>query len=232
MAPTNEMVHSLLANFPVAELASDEERRVFEGIKNRVVGAPDALAELKYLYKIKGFSDFAVGLMWIAERAAKNPEMAAVSPEDETLLLSSFRRAVGEHVPPPAQSAPPEGTVDVTGAPRGETDKAFAAKLEQFAEAVQSGTEGRGTMLESLFNECEAATTLSNGEDFKELGTLLAEFLKYIAENELLDDVRVINIVSNVSSSVSQWAISPAEARTSVLEEALSILRDFKTHFE
>ena len=226
MIQTNELARTLLANFPFAELGSDEQRQVFNRLKTRFGQTPDAAAELKNLYKVKGFSDFAAVMMWILERAQKDPQLAATSPEDETLLLSTFRRAMGEQSIPsvPAPSA---------GEGMGATDeKGFALQLERFSEVVQSGVDGRGAQLEALFNGCEVIAHESADEDFKQFGALLAGFLKYIAESELLDDIRVINIVSNISSSVSQWAISPSDARHGLMEEALGVLRDFKTHFE
>jgi hypothetical protein len=226
MTQTNEVVRTLFANFPIAELGSDEQRKVFDKLKTRFGQTADAAAELKNLYKVKGFSDFAAVLLWILERAQKEPQLAATSPEDETLLLSTFRRAMGEQGLP---SAPVPLASGGTGA---SDETGFASQLERFSEVVQSGIEGRGAQLESLFNKCEGITNSTSDSDFKQFAALLADFLKYIAENELLDDVRVINIVSNVSSLVSQWAISPSEARHGLMEEALGMLRDFKTHFE
>ncbi len=230
MTQTNEAVRSLLANFPVAELASEEHRRVFEKIKNKLQESSDAREELKDLYRVKGLSDFATALMWIVDRSGKAPELAAITPEDKTLLLSSFRRAVGGAEPQEVSPAAPQGAGDVgTG---GGDDSAFAAQLEKFSEAVQSGTEGRSLLLEGLFDECEAPPTPGQPDNFNQFKSLMAEFLKYIAENELMDDVRVINIFSNISSTVCQWAISPPEARAGLMDEALTPLRDFKTHFE
>jgi hypothetical protein len=226
MTQTNEIVRALFTNFPIAELGSDEQRKVFDRLKTRFGQAPDAGAELKNLYKVRGFSDFAAVMMWILERAQKDPELAATSPEDETLLLSTFRRAMGEQGKP--------STSDLSAGPEASAsdEKGFASRLERFSEAVQGGIEGRGAQLESLFNDCEAMVNQTSDSDFKQFGALLADFLKYIAESELLDDVRVINIVSNTSSTVSQWAISSSDARHGLMEEALGMLRDFKTHFE
>ncbi|MBI3580190.1 MAG: hypothetical protein HY089_12365 [Ignavibacteriales bacterium] len=47
-----------------------------------------------------------------------------------------------------------------------------------------------------------------------------------------MDDVRVMNILSNVSSPVSQWANAAPEARGGLLEDGLGPLRDFKSLFE
>jgi hypothetical protein len=226
MTQTNDAVRALFANFPVAELGSVEQRTVFHKIKDRFSQTADAELELKDLYKVKGFSDFAAVLMWILERAQKDPQLAAVGPADETLLLSTFRKAMSEQgfLPPSAPSPREE--------PGGQDEKAFAAQLEKFSEAIQGGVEGRGPMLEALFNDCGHAANSNSGDEFKQFNVLLADFLKYIAESELLDDVRVINILSNVSSAVTQWASASSEARPSLMEEAMGMLRDFKTHFE
>lgn len=226
MTQSNDVVRTLLAKFPVAELDSDEQRKVFDKLKTQFGQTTDVGAELKKLYKVKGFSDFASVMMWILERSQMDPQLAATSPEDEILLLSAFRRAMGEQgiLSGPAPSSGVGGGAG--------DEKGFASRLEHFSEAVQSGIEGRGAELESLFNDCEGIVNRTSDPDFKQFGRLMADFLKYIAEGELLDDVRVINIVSNIASSVSQWAISPPEARHALMEEALGMLRDFRTHFE
>jgi hypothetical protein len=226
MTQTNDVVQTLFANFPIGELGSDEHRQIFEKLRSRFGQSSDASEELKNLYKVKGFSDFAAVMMWILERAQKDPQLAATSSEDETLLLSTFRKAMGEQVFP---SAPSPSAGEGLG---GSDERGFASQLDQFSESVQSGIEGRGAQLENLFNECEGIANRASDPDFKQFGTLMADFLKFIAEGELLDDVRVINIVSNISSSVSQWAIAPADARHGLIEEALGMLRDFRTHFE
>ena len=224
MTQTDEVVRTLFANFPTGELRSDEQRQIFDRLKTRFGQIPDGAAELKNLYTVKGFSDFAAVMMWIRERAQKDPQLAATTPEDKALLLSTFRRAMGEQGLPSASSA--NGGTGASG------EKDFASELERFSEAVQSGIQGRGAQLESLFNYCEGIANSTADPDFKQFGALMADFLKYIAESELLDDVRVINIVSNISSSVSQWAISPSDAQHGPMEEALGMLRDFRTHFE
>jgi hypothetical protein len=223
MTQSNDVLQSILSNFPVAELDSDAHRTVFESVKNRLIRATDSFEELKTLYKVKGFADFATGLMWMIERADKSSSQMTIGPEDETLLLSSFRRAVSEKAPSREGSAPSGGD---------EGEKGFASLVEQFAEAVQSGAgEGR-MLLQYLITECEAIVGRGGASDFVELSSFLAEFLKYIIESDLLDDVRVINILSNVSSVVTQWSNTPASARQGVLEEALATLRDFRSHFE
>ena len=223
MTQANDVLQSILSNFPESELGSGEQQRVFEGIKSRLLGAPDAVEELKVLFKVKGFADFATGLMWMIDRAGKSSGQVTIGPEDETLLLSSFRRAVGDSNPADGAAAPAEA---------GEWEKGFASLVEQFAEAVQSGSGESKILLQDLVSECDSLGTRGGGEEIVELSSLLAEFLKYISQTDLLDDVRVINILSNVSSVVTQWSSTPASARQGILEEALASLRDFKSHFE
>jgi hypothetical protein len=223
MTQSNDILQSILSNFPVSELGSDTQQRLFESIKNRLIGAPDSFEELKTLYKVNGFADFATGLMWMVERAEKTSGQTAIGPEDETLLLSSFRKAAGEQAP--SQEGSPPSADD-------EGEKGFASLVEQFAEAVQSGAGESKMLLQDLISECESIGRRGGAADFVELSSYLAEFLKYISESDLLDDVRVINILSNASSVVSQWSITAASAREGILEEALASLRDFKSHFE
>jgi hypothetical protein len=47
-----------------------------------------------------------------------------------------------------------------------------------------------------------------------------------------MDDVRVMNILSNVSSPVSSWAQAAPDGREGILAEGTEILRTFKSLFE
>jgi len=228
MTQAQEVVQSLLSHVPVEELSSDEERAVYEKVKERLASASDLNAELRSLYRVKSFSDFALCLMWIAERAERNPLMLAASPEDETLVFSSFRRALGEGVSAEAiAAAPTEPPAVGSGDPAG-----FSFLIEQFAERVQSGDESRTVLLDNLVKECNAVVAGEYAPDHKEFCGLLAEFLSYVSENQLLDDIRVLNILANIPSPVAQWASAAPGARAGLLEEATSVLQDFRSHFE
>ena len=228
MTTSNKILQTLLSNFPLAELSSGEQQNMFESVKNRLIEAPDSGEELNNLYKVTGFSQFAMGLMWMIDRAEKSPGQIAIGLEDETLLLSSFRKAMAEQSSPGQQSASAAEVIEI-----GEADeKAFAGQVERFSESVQSGSGGTIMFLEDLVTESETIARQGGASELAEFCSLLVEFLKFISERELLDDVRVINIVPNISSTVSQWANTPPDARTGIMEEALSILRDYKTQFE
>ena len=223
MAQQHDVLANILESFPVAELSPGVQQEAFLGIKNRLLSASNVEAELKKLFKVNGFSDFAAGLLWVVDRAMKSPGTPGISMEDETLLLATFRRAIGDQTAEPSPGA---------GAGGNEAELALATSLERFSEAVQGGTDDRETFHVSLLGMTEGPELQEVGGEAAQIATLLADFLRYIADNQLLDDIRVINILSNISSSISQWANTPAEGRSGIIEESLSLLRDFRSQFE
>ncbi|HCA81669.1 MAG TPA: hypothetical protein DEP53_18220 [Bacteroidetes bacterium] len=224
MAQQQEVLATILESFPVAELSTDEQRETFVAIKDRLLSAADVQEGLKTLFKVSGFSEFAAGLLWVVDRSSKLPGMAGISMEDETLLLASFRRALGEQLAQPSPAAGEGG--------EGRGEAAFASALERFSEAVQGGTDDRETFHVSLLGLAEGAEVQAIGGDGAEFASLLADFLKYISDNQLFDDIRVINVLSNISSSLTQWANTPPDGRAGLLEEPLTLLRDFRSQFE
>jgi hypothetical protein len=225
MAQQHDVLANILESFPVAELSSDVQQQTFLGIKRRLLAASNVEAELKTLFKVNGFSDFAAGLLWVVDRAATSPGSSGISMEDETLLLATFRRALGEQAVVPA----PGGG---EGAGGNEAEMALAAALERLSEAVQGGTDDRETFHLSLLGLTEGPDLQTAGGDVSQVAALLADFLRYIADNQLFDDIRVINILSNISSSISQWANTLPDNRAGMLEEPMSLLRDFRSQFE
>ena len=114
-----------------------------------------------------------------------------------------------------------------------EQERGFAHLLERFLESVQSGNDDRTSLMSDVLNECNTVLAAgSMAEDYKRFCQLLMEFLQYISDNQYLDDVRVMNIVSNIQDPVAQWARSEQDNRAGLLDQAIDILRDFKTMFE
>jgi hypothetical protein len=98
---------------------------------------------------------------------------------------------------------------------------------------VQSGNDNRTELLSDLLNECNSVLAAgSAAEDYKQFCTLLTEFLQYISSNQYFDDVRVMNIISNIQDPFAQWARSKLNNRTGILNAVNDTLRDFKTMFE
>ena len=215
---------TILESFPVAEL-TDEQAQTFLAIKRQILSSADAQEELKTLYKVNGFSDFAAGLLWVVDRSEKSPAAVGISMDDETLLLASFRRALGEQV---AEPTPAVGGEEGGGG----AEVAFASALERFSEAVQGGTDDREAFHISLLGMAESPDVQAIGGDGAQFASYLADFLRYMFDNQLLDDIRIINILSNISTSLSVWASTPPDGRSGMLEDSLSLLRDFRSQFE
>jgi hypothetical protein len=284
MSRTQKYISLLLERLPKYELRSYEHQTSLDRIRDRISAASDINAELLYLYKVNNCADFALSLMWIADKVEKDISKEESTIDEETLVFSKFRQAVGDvspsgqesntagttfdfpgsqasgsapnstfdiATPPNIESiAPPETQIDsifgamaqaheptqsTSGGSTSGSDQevGFATKLEQFLEYVQSGNDDRTKLLSDIINECDTIlATGSAAEDYKQFCRLLTEFLKYIASNQYLDDVRVMNILSNIQDPFAQWARSLPDNRAGLLDSVIDILRDFKTMFE
>ena len=288
MNRTQKYISLLLERLPKYELRSYEHQTNLDRIRDRVSSTSDIHAELLHLYKVNGCADFALSLMWIADKVEKDFTKEESTIDEETLVFSKFRQAIGE-VSPSGQESDTAGTLfnlpgqqefESTQAPAqklefnpslqpefesiqaqgptidaifgaaaqapgqtqptnssststNEQELNFALLLERFLESVQSGNDDRTKLLPDIINECN--TILADGsttEDYKQFCKLLMEFLQYISKNQYLDDVRVMNILSNIQEPFTHWARSTPDKRTGLLNAVNDILRDFKTMFE
>jgi hypothetical protein len=244
MSHAQEALQILLSNIPPFEFSTDDQRSTFEAIRQRLTASADMESELKALYKVHNFSDFAAALLWIADRAEKGGG-SQTGAEETSLVLSTFRTAMGDTASPMGSESlvpdsdnplaefgegspvPPDAVLPFSG-----DEKQFSALLDQFVEAMQSGEEARVPLLGQVVAACSIVGAGEFAGDYKEYCGSLMEFLTYISENQFLDDVRVMNLLSNVSSPVSQWANTAPGEREGLLEEGIAPLRDFKSLFE
>ncbi len=273
MNRSQKYISILLERLPKWELRSYEHQTSLDRIRDRVSSASDIQAELHSLYQVKGFADFALSLMWIADKVEKDPMMDESSLAEETLVFSKFRQAMGDISVQEEESTHVDTTFDLPSSPGfepiaspepvptpevllnswgtvpqsptaeqstgndstlgNEQERGFANLLERFLESVQSGNDDRTTLMSDVINECNTVLVAGSvAEDYKNFCRLLVEFLQYISDNQYLDDVRVMNIVSNIQDPVAQWARSEPNNRAGLLDQAVDILRDFKTMFE
>jgi hypothetical protein len=130
----------------------------------------------------------------------------------------------------PSLSTPP---VSGGGEVNTEQELRFAGLLEKLLESVQSGSDDRTKLLSDVLHECTIVISSgSSAQDYKHFSNLLSEFLQYISKNQYMDDVRVMNILSNIQDPFAQWAHGKQEERAEFLVSINDILRDFKTMFE
>ena len=114
-------------------------------------------------------------------------------------------------------------TTDVAG---------FSSFLEKFLESVQSGSDDRMELLQGLEASSQFVVSSDQPDEFKQFCKYLIEFLQYIVANQFLDDVRVMNLVTNIQEQFAQWAQASPSDRTGLLDNGIEILRDFKSMFE
>ena len=282
MNRTQKYISILLERLPKYELRSYEHQTTLDRIRDRISEASDIRAELLQLYKVKDCADFALSLMWIADKVEKDPTKEESTIDEETVVFSKFRRAMGDvspeeagpgaaadpsglsgmesmpssapvglsspaeettrSVPEPRideifgammqqpESTPPAGGDAATGP---EQELRFSNLLERFLESVQSGSDDRTKLLSDVMQECTLVLGSTSGaQDYKQFCSMLTEFLKYISDNQYMDDVRVMNILSNIQDPFAQWVRSAPEERAGFLDSINDILRDFKTMFE
>jgi len=277
-----------MENVSEGHIASDDHRLIFAKIKEKLANAEDFEGELRALYKVQGFDEFALSLMWIAERVETDPTKLEYNLEEQGLVVDRFRDAVGdvapaplgdlptpgiplempqevvpeeipeqevteqeasEVAPEPVQEETPEmpahlqmetvGHIDeseqsVYAPPTNVDESEFGPLVERFVEAMQSGSEDREGLLSQVSVQSNAIAAPGSGAsgDLGEFCLYLIEFLNYITENGFMDDVRVMNILSNVSGPVSSWSQAAPDARTGLLVEGVEILKSFKSLFE
>jgi hypothetical protein len=109
----------------------------------------------------------------------------------------------------------------------------FGRLLERFLESVQSGSEDRTELLGRLRANCRAVRADSTQpEEYQRYAEVLDDFLGYIDQHQLMDDIRVMNLVTNLQEPFGQWVSTDEESRTGILEQCVDMHREFRTMFE
>ncbi|RPI05959.1 MAG: hypothetical protein EHM64_04785 [Ignavibacteriae bacterium] len=286
MNRTQKYISLLLERLPKYELRSYEHQTSLDRIRDRISSTEDIHAELRALYQVQGFAEFALCLMWVADKVEKDFTKEESTIDEETKAFTRFRQAVGDlsaseqeptvsgsmfdmsgsegfgsapapvtdfnptpssefespSVPgpsidsifgspePPSGQSMPAGGASIS---RPEQEHKFAVLLEKFLESVQSGNEDRTDLLFDVIAECNTVLSANFGdEDYSQFCRSLIEFLQYISTNQYLDDVRVMNILSNIQDPFAQWARTDMNARAGILVTVNDTLRDFKAMFE
>ncbi|MEX1140243.1 MAG: hypothetical protein WEB33_11750 [Bacteroidota bacterium] len=279
MIRAQQYIQALMENVAEGQISSDDFRMMFAKIGRRLAEAHDLEDEMRRLYKVPGFSNFALALMWVAERVESDPSKLEYTSEEQSFVVTQFRFGTGDLESPPMGESPvmetetqeveftpvsevpeppaaleetPEMPAQLqmeTSGPIDESEKAvyapppgpasgsegeFAGLMEKFVEAMQSGSDERDGLVQSVLAQSNALLPEGSGvpDDLREFCGYLVEFLNYITENGFMDDVRVMNILSNVSGPVASWAQAPPDGRVGVLAEGTEILRTFKSLFE
>ena len=109
----------------------------------------------------------------------------------------------------------------------------IGAQLEQLVEALQAGSDERDQLLSALRSSFALCLGDSSTDAvIRAYSESVDDFLGYVQENDLLDDVRVMNFFTNVQEPFAQWLDAAEDAREGVLEQAIDFLTDFRAMFE
>ena len=95
MSKAQNYLSVLLERLPKWELTSYEHQTSLDKLRDHISSASDLKRELNQLYRVKGFSDFALSLMWIVDKVEKGATPEESTLAEETLVFSYFRQAVG-----------------------------------------------------------------------------------------------------------------------------------------
>ncbi len=187
------------------ESTADEEAFVLGLLKSALSGSPGAPSDL----------GAPLNLDVTPERAVQE-SVASQPPETEFPGL-------GEN---PVSTPAAADSSDVG-------EQGFSQTLEKLVEAIQGGSGERTTLIDELTKQAEGVAASPTAEsEYKTFCGYLIEFLKYVSTYELFDDIRVMNLLSNIYDPFSQWVNADPAGRSGVLEQANEMLRDFKALFE
>jgi len=183
---------------------------------------------------------FVLGLLKKAFGGSPIEEGSSETAAPEQPLGFDFPQAATEEPSQAAESTPADSAFGINassspsvGDDAGSSEEGFSATLEKLLEAIQSGSEERTVLLDQLSVQAEAIVgAQSTDNDYKTFCGYLLEFLKYVSVNQLFDDIRVMNLVSNVYDPFAQWAKTDPGARAGMLDQSNEMLRDFKALFE
>jgi hypothetical protein len=156
-------------------------------------------------------------------------ELPTVPPTPAEEVFASPGPVVEE--PQASQPAVPPAvpsSVPVASGSEGE----FAALVEKFVEAMQSGDDARNDLISQVRQQAQGFVGSEAPEMLRKYCQHLQEFLDYVEQNQFMDDVRTMNILSNITSPLSQWAAAAPEQQPGLLDEGVATLMDFKSLFE
>lgn len=250
MSHSKDYLIKLLDSVHPFELTSDEQQVIFRKIRNRLHDGSDIHLDLQTLYKVNEFYNFALVLMHIVEQSEKNPSKTMFSSDEKMLVVWNFIRAMGG-VPTSDMKVAgvleeeEEETIDV-GHQIDETPsfvlaadepisiEAFGLRLDQFIETMQQGDESRQSLLSEIISMAQRYGLAREEilEDFNKFAIHIVEFLTYVHEQDLYEDVRVMNLLSNLSSTAGAFQHDSDEERISAIKESITTLSDFRSIFE
>ena len=101
MTPHQVYIGALLDAISNEPFPSDDQREILLNMKTHLVNASDLGEELKKLYKVEHFADFALSFMWVHRQVDTDPGRSDATTDDQYLVSMKFRQAVAGGTPEP-----------------------------------------------------------------------------------------------------------------------------------
>jgi len=242
MVDAQKHVVRLLQMFEVS-LRTGENRARAEfaaRIAEMVAGGTDYADTLRSLSRVEGMEDFALRLMWCAERAAEIPDESTaerICEYEIEHLTDALAHVPKLTTPEPGPGHPPRDL--------GATVTHFCSSVSALQREAFRGEEFLGTRratMQTLALDAErlrAAASAERNEDVERFGRAFGGFLEYVLAQDLLSDVRVVNLIENASLTL-QTAIETLGAddydalhqTTLLLEHPVTLLEQHRSREE
>jgi hypothetical protein len=87
-------------------------------------------------------------------------------------------------------------------------------------------------LLDQLVQRCHEVAASDAPQEYKDYSQMLTTLLKSLTDNQMLDDVRAMNMLSAVLDPFSLWAKTDPGSRSGIIEPGVESLRGFIALFE
>ena len=216
MSRTQQYISILLERLPKYELRSYEHQTTLDRIRDRVSSTSDIHAELLKLYQVKGCADFALSLMWIADKVEKDSTKEESTIDEETLVFSKFRQAVGDVSTPEQESNSDGTTFDTPGSQEFGSIPSSEPKLEfDLSSPPEFGSiPAPEPTIDAIFGTAEQAPEItqstsggSTSENKQELSfaLLLEQFLEAVQSGNDVRTKLLSDILSECNTGTCLW---------------------------
>jgi len=208
----------------------------------------DKRAYLKDLYKVVGLSEFSMAGLWFLENK--------LTTDIDANTYERIKIQIGDSEPPtylmdettlsdqPVDQQTKETDADIvhetvssddsmSGAQVKGINTEFGMAFERFVVAMQTGDAESKELALHVIGLLEGIKTDKYLVPIEqEVTSVLHDLLSFITKNDIMDDVRVMNLLLNFEDSMNHAIQKEADEREGFLHEALDVIKEYRTLFE
>jgi len=207
-------------------------------ILHRLSITPDLTVAFDELYAVNGFSEFVIRLLWYVEKTA---DPGAAAP-DVRLIEYQARQLMADL---PSLNAAKPAAPGESGAhtQRGSVDyeqslRVFSGRLHQLKREAYDGDRFIGlsrARLEEIAGDAERLNGASDAEghiDVMKFAAAFTRFARYIADHQLLSDVRVMNFIEHTHLTLQTVLSTQGADDFDSLHQTTELLEQPQTLFD